>query len=86
MYTVVLAEKPAMARDIAKVLGADRKGAGCLQGNDWIVTWAIGHLVSIAEPHEINPEWKRWAWNRLPILPKDWQLKVLPGTADQFEV
>ncbi len=75
-----------MARDIAKVLGADRKGAGCLQGNDWIVTWAIGHLVSIAEPHEINPEWKRWAWNRLPILPKDWQLKILPGTADQFEV
>ena len=86
MYTVVLAEKPAMARDIAKVLGADRKGGGCQEGNGWIVTWAIGHLVSIAEPQEIDPKWKRWDWNRLPILPRDWLLKVLPGTADQFEV
>ncbi len=75
-----------MARDIARVLGADRKGAGCLTGKDWIVTWAIGHLVSIAEPQEIDPKWKRWDWNRLPILPARWQLKVLPGTADQFDV
>lgn len=86
MFTVVLAEKPAMARDIAKVLGADRKGQGYLEGRDWIVTWAIGHIVTIAEPHEMNPDWKRWAWNRLPILPTEWTLKVIQQTADQFDV
>lgn len=85
MYTVVMAEKPAMARDIAKVLKADRKGAGYLEGNGYIVTWAIGHLVSIAEPHEMNPEWKQWRWNRLPVIPTTWILRVLPSTADHFE-
>jgi len=75
-----------MARDIAKVLGADRKGQGYLEGGNWIVTWAIGHIVTIAEPHEMNPDWKRWAWNRLPILPTEWMLKVIQQTADQFEV
>ena len=47
---------------------------------------AIGHLVSIAQPHEMNPEWKSWRWDRLPILPKEWDLAVLPGTADHFEI
>ena len=65
----VLAEKPSVARDIARVLGADKRGEGYLQGNDYVVTWAIGHLVSLAQPHEINPEWRQWRFDQLPILP-----------------
>src|SRR6266576_3938906 len=53
----VVAEKPAVARDIARVLGADQRGNGYLQGNGYVVTWAIGHLVTLAQPHEVNPEW-----------------------------
>jgi DNA topoisomerase-3 len=52
----VLAEKPSVAQDIARVLGAGQRGKGYLEGNGYVVTWAIGHLVSLAQPHEINPE------------------------------
>ena len=56
----ILAEKPSVAQDIARVLGADVRGKGYLQGNGYVVTWAIGHLVSLAQPHEIKPEWRQW--------------------------
>ena len=81
----MVAEKPSVARDIARVLGADRRGDGCLWGNGWAVTWAIGHLVELAQPHEINPEWKRWRRGHLPILPRTWPLVVSEGTRQQFE-
>src|SRR5271170_350368 len=82
----VLAEKPSVARDIARVLGADKRGEGYLQGNGYVVTWAIGHLVSLAQPHEINPEWRQWRIDLLPILPGKWPLVVYERTKDQFEV
>jgi len=82
----VLAEKPSVARDIACVLGADKRGEGYLQGNGYVVTWAIGHLVSLAQPHEINPEWRQWRFDLLPILPGQWPLVVYERTRDQFEV
>ncbi|HVR94992.1 MAG TPA: DNA topoisomerase, partial [Thermoanaerobaculia bacterium] len=85
MTVAVVAEKPAVARDIAKVLGADKRGEGCLLGNGYVVTWAIGHLVTLAEPHEIRPEWRRWQRNHLPMLPRDWPLVVSEGTKEQFE-
>ncbi len=84
--TAVIAEKPSVARDIAKVLGATQKGNGYLHGGGFIVTWAIGHLVALAQPHEIQPEWKQWRRNLLPMLPKDWPLVVYDKTKDQFEV
>ena len=65
----ILAEKPSVAQDIARVLGANVRGKGYLQGNGYVVTWAIGHLVSLAQPHEINPEWRQWRFDHLPILP-----------------
>lgn len=74
-----------MARDIAKVLGATQKGDGFLHGAGYIVTWAIGHLVSLAQPHEIRPEWKQWRRNTLPMLPAEWPLVVYDKTKDQFE-
>ena len=82
----VLAEKPSVARDIACVLRADKRGEGYLQGNGYVVTWAIGHLVSLAQPHEINPQWRQWHFDLLPILPGQWPLVVYERTQDQFEV
>ncbi|RKH65838.1 DNA topoisomerase III [Corallococcus aberystwythensis] len=82
----VVAEKPAVARDIARVLGATERGEGCLRGNGYVVTWAIGHLVGLAQPHEIRPEWKKWHRSHLPMLPADWPLVVSDSTKDQFEV
>ena len=82
----VVAEKPSVARDIARVLGAQKSGNGFLQGNGYVVTWAIGHLVSLAQPHDINPQWRRWSRESLPMLPERWPLVVYEKTRDQFEV
>ena len=82
----VLAEKPSVARDIARVLGATAQGQGFLHGNGYVVTWAIGHLAALAQPHEIKPEWKQWRRNLLPMLPAQWPLVVYEKTKDQFEV
>src|SRR5947208_845890 len=82
----VLAEKPSVARDIARVLGAGSRGDGYLHGNGYVVTWAIGHLAALAQPHEINPDWRQWRRDTLPMLPKQWPLVVYEKTRDQFEV
>src|SRR5882724_8552291 len=81
----VLAEKPSVARDIARVLGAGAKGDGYLHGNGYVVTWAIGHLAALAQPHEINPQWRSWRREFLPMLPEQWPLVVYEKTKDQFE-
>ena len=69
-FVAVVAEKPSVARDIAAVLGATKRGTGSSTGPGHVVTWAIGHLVALAEPREIRPEWKSWRRDRLPILPE----------------
>ena len=66
--------------------GATTKGDGYLHGNGYVVTWAIGHLVALAQPHEINPEWRQWRRDLLPMLPEHWPLVVYEKTKDQFEV
>ena len=81
----VVAEKPSVARDLAAILGATRKGAGCLIGEGHIVTWAIGHLVALPQPHEIRPEWKTWRREQLPMLPSTWPLVVTERVKEQFE-
>ena len=85
MTIAVVAEKPAVARDIARVLGAGGRGEGSLSGNGYIVTWAIGHLVTLPEPHEIDPDWKAWRRELLPMLPGNWPLKVIARTQAQFK-
>src|SRR5260221_8957887 len=82
----VLAEKPSVARDIARVLGASSGGDGYLHGAGYVVTWAIGHLAALAQPHEINPAWRNWRRDLLPILPDRWPLIVYEKTKDQFEI
>ena len=86
MRTLVVAEKPSVARDIARVLGARERAEGCLQGGDWTVTWALGHLVAQCEPEEIDPRYKRWRAQDLPILPERIPLKVIRKTAAQFRI
>ena len=73
---VVLAEKPSVARDIAKHLKATQKQDGYLEGNGWAVTWAFGHLVELKEPEEYNPEWKAWRLKTLPMIPEPFQLRA----------
>ena len=82
----VVAEKPSVARDISKVLGATQRRNGFYYGNGSVVTWAIGHLVHLAEPHQINPAWKEWRRSLLPMLPDEWPLMVDEERADQFGV
>ena len=84
--TLIVAEKPSVARDIARVLGVKGRGEGCLVGDEAIVTWAIGHLVSLCEPGETDARWVKWNMADLPMLPERIPLKVLPGTKEQFAV
>ncbi len=84
--TAVLAEKPSVARDLARALGANERGDGCLRGNGYVVTWAVGHLARLAEPGEIDPAWSKWRADRLPMLPKRWPLVVEERTRGQFVV
>jgi DNA topoisomerase-3 len=72
---VVLAEKPSVARDIARHLGANQRGNGWLEGNGWTVTWAFGHMVELQEPEDYNPEWKSWRLSHLPIIPENFLLR-----------
>ena len=83
---VVLAEKPSVGRDIARVIGCGTRGDGCLIGEKYIVTWAVGHLVSLMEPDEMDEKYKKWTFATLPILPEEIPLKVLSGTRSQFSV
>jgi DNA topoisomerase-3 len=82
----VVAEKPSVARDIARVLKASSHGQGYLHGNGYVITWAIGHLVALAQPHEVRPEWRAWRRDLLPMLPESWPLVILEETKDQYEV
>ncbi|MBX9766062.1 MAG: DNA topoisomerase III, partial [Bdellovibrionales bacterium] len=84
--TVIIAEKPSVARDLAKVVGATQQGDGYLRGGGFTVTWAIGHLVTLPEPHQINPAWKAWSFAHLPMLPTKWPLVAVEKTKSQLEV
>ncbi|MCP4003123.1 MAG: DNA topoisomerase III [bacterium] len=86
MSILVVAEKPSVARDIAHVLGANKRGQGCLRGGGYVVTWAIGHLVALGQPHEIRPDWKQWRSDLLPMIPETWPLVVYEKTRDQFDL
>lgn len=82
--TLVLAEKPSVAREIARVLGCNQKGNGHLSGGKYIVTWALGHLVTLADPETYGEKYKKWDLETLPMLPKKMELVVIKETAGQF--
>ncbi|GGB07965.1 DNA topoisomerase III [Macrococcus hajekii] len=84
MKSVVLAEKPSVARDIARVLGCNQKKEGYMENNRYIVTWALGHLVTNADPEQYDVKYKTWGLNELPILPKYMKTVVISKTRKQF--
>ena len=67
--SLVLAEKPSVARDLARVLGCSKNGDGCIIGAKYIVTWALGHLVTLADPESYDDKYKTWSLETLPMLP-----------------
>jgi DNA topoisomerase-3 len=71
MKKLIVAEKPSVARDIARVLGLKGGQEGYIEGEDYIVTWALGHLVTLCEPDEMDERYKKWRWTDLPLLPDD---------------
>lgn len=81
---LVLAEKPSVARDLAKVLKCNQKGSGCLEGNKYVVTWALGHLVTLADPEQYDDKYKKWDMETLPMLPKYMKLNIIPKTSKHF--
>ncbi len=85
---VCIAEKPSVAKDIAKVLGANQSRDGYMEGNGYQVTWTFGHLCELKEPHEYNPQWKYWSLGSLPMIPPRFgiRLKQDKGVEHQFKV
>ncbi|MEK4244264.1 DNA topoisomerase III [Psychrobacillus sp. FSL K6-2684] len=82
--SIVLAEKPSVARDIAKVLKCHKKGNGYLEGDKYIVTWALGHLVTLADPESYDVKYKTWNLDDLPMLPEKLKLTVIKQSSKQF--
>lgn len=82
--SVVIAEKPSVARDIARVLKCDKKGNGYLEGSKYILTWALGHLVTLADPESYDVKYKKWNLEDLPMLPERLKLTVIKQTGKQF--
>ena len=84
MKTLVIAEKPSVARDIARVLGCSKKENGALEGDRYIVTWALGHLVTLKDPEDYDKKYKEWNMAVLPMMPEKLQIKAIPQTGKQY--
>lgn len=83
---LIIAEKPSVARDIAKVLHCGQKGDGYLEGQEYVITWAIGHLVTLYEPEDYNEKLKKWHYQALPILPDEIKIKPYDKTVKQLKI
>lgn len=83
---LVLAEKPSVAQSIAKVLGANKREDGYLEGNGYVVSWCVGHLVELAQPEAYDAKYSKWVYADLPIFPADWRYEVSSGTKKQFGI
>ena len=86
MKKLVIAEKPSVGREIAKTLNLRDRGNGYIEGPDYIVTWALGHLVELAQPSHYSERYKRWSLNDLPMLPEKLDEEIIEETKDQFFV
>ncbi len=85
MKSLVIAEKPSVARDIARVIGAGQKGNGFLEGREYVVTWALGHLVTLADPEEYDKKYMKWEMSTLPMMPEKMKLVVIRQTSKQYQ-
>ncbi len=85
MKSLVIAEKPSVGRDIARVLGCKQGGNGYLEGKDYVVTWALGHLIELADPESYGDQWKEWKMETLPMLPEHLDIQVIKKTGHQYQ-
>jgi len=85
MKTLVLAEKPSVGKDIARVLNCKANANGCIEGPQYVITWALGHLVTLADPEEYDKAYKTWNIDHLPMMPQELRLTVIPQTARQYK-
>ena len=85
MKSLVIAEKPSVGRDIARVLGCSQKGTGSLEGKNYVITWALGHLVTLADPEDYDKKYTKWEMNTLPMMPESMKLVVIRQTAKQYQ-
>ena len=85
MKSLVIAEKPSVARDIARVLHCNQKGNGILEGKEYVVTWALGHLVTLADPEEYDKKYVKWDMETLPMMPEKMKLVVIRQTSKQYQ-
>ena len=85
-YKLVIAEKPSVAQSIAKVLGVRNRKDGYLEGNGYLVSWCIGHLIGLADAAAYKETYSKWEQKDLPILPSDWKLEISPGKSGQFKI
>ena len=85
MKKLVIAEKPSVGRDIARVLGCKQQGKKYIEGNEYIVTWGLGHLVTLADPEGYDKKLKTWRMEDLPMMPERFKLVVIPQTRGQFQ-
>jgi len=83
---LVIAEKPSVAQSIAAVLGATQRKDGYLEGNEYLVSWCVGHLVELAQPESYEEAWKKWSYDSLPIIPQEWQHEVKSDTKAQYQI
>ena len=86
MKALVLAEKPSVARDIARVLGCHTNISGAIEGERYVVTWGLGHLVTLADPEEYDPKYKEWKLEDLPMMPQPFKLEVIRQTGKQYQI
>ena len=85
-YKLVIAEKPSVAQSIAKVIGADKREDGYLEGNGYIVSWCVGHLVELASPESYDEKYEKWRYEDLPILPSEWNYQIAEANRKQFGI
>ncbi len=83
---LVIAEKPSVARSISEVIGATKVSDGYMEGNGYVVSWCVGHLVELAQPESYGEQWKKWTYESLPVNPEKWQYEVKPDTKVQYDV
>lgn len=83
---LVIAEKPSVAQSLAAVLGAKERGQGYLQGNGYVVSWCVGHLIGLAAADAYDARYSKWCYEDLPIIPEEWKYTVAPDKKDQYEV
>ena len=84
---LIVAEKPSVGRVLASVVGAKERHEGYIEGNNYIVSWCLGHLVSLKSPNDYNNGWhEKWSFTQLPMIPEEWQFKITEKTREQYDI